>query len=147
MISKKISKFGISENYTMSALISILEVTQSCIYMSKNHLPYWTISFAIGFGGICVHSQIISELNDTPFKYKIFFMFRVLNGIITALMTKLFIKCEMVAPTFSNVKNLYIEKSPEFNYKSLVLILLCIFFTLNCKPKNNIQEINSSKQD
>ncbi len=48
-------------------------------------LPFDAVAFAVGFGGICVHFQIFAALGEVKVSKVLFFFFRILQGLLTAL--------------------------------------------------------------
>lgn len=79
-------------NYLSSTIFKgILEITQSL-----NDLPFLDISLIkkeiiaianISFGGLSIHTQIISLINDTEIKYQNFLMGRLLHVILSTTIT------------------------------------------------------------
>lgn len=81
----------------------LLEVTSACgaLAESKN---IFLLAFAAGFGGLCVHFQIFTALGDIRINKLLFFLYRIIQGLITALLTTVFIKLFNVSlPVFSSV--------------------------------------------
>ncbi len=81
-------------NYLSSTIFKgILEITQSL-----NDLPFLDISLIkkellaiaiISFGGLSIHTQIISLINDTEIKYQNFLMGRILHVFLSTTITYL----------------------------------------------------------
>lgn len=82
----------------------LLEVTRACLKLSENSNLLF-IAFAVGFGGICVHFQIFQALGNIRINKLLFFLYRIIQGLITAfftyILTKLF---NITIPVFSNTK-------------------------------------------
>lgn len=129
-ISQKISvRFGIESNVFYTVLISLIEVTHSCITAKNFKLPIWVYSWALGFGGICTHMQIASELKGLPFKYKKFLLTRIMNGAITAILSGILIKSpEKIVPAFAPMQSYQVSITSSTNAGSLLLIILCLVF-------------------
>lgn len=124
----------IDPNIKMIA-ISILEITYGCIYAANNNVSYQMIAFAVAYGGLCTHLQITSILTKTKFKYAKFFLFRVINGLLSSLIFYLILLfSKTVVPTFSTINKdqLAIESSTT-PAGSLALIMLCIYFMIDIK--------------
>ena len=68
---------------------SILEITNALISM-KNANDFKLLTFACAFGGLSIHTQIKSILNDTPISYKYFFYGRLLASVIALFFTLIF---------------------------------------------------------
>ena len=86
--------FKINNNFKF--IYGILEVTQGLKYLSLTNLnvELKTIisSFLISFGGICIHAQVFSILDNKKIRYLPYFISRVLHGIIAAILTFMFLK-------------------------------------------------------
>lgn len=69
-----------------NAVFCLLEVCLAVNKLSMN-CPVEVVAFAIGFGGLCVHFQIFSVLGELKVNKFIFFLIRIIQGIITAILT------------------------------------------------------------
>lgn len=64
------------------AAVCLLEITNGCIYASKEmSLPL--ISALCAFGGLCVHMQIFSVAESFKIKAPVFFAFRLLHAVLS----------------------------------------------------------------
>lgn len=72
----------------LTALTLSLEVCTACRTLCSR-LPLDAVSFALGFGGLCVHFQIFSALGKIRVNKLLFFSFRIMQGLLTALFTRL----------------------------------------------------------
>ena len=130
---------GITEKLfgNINVYISILmEVTTACgILADKNNIAL--IAFAAGFGGLCVHFQIFTALKNIDINKGLFFCFRIIQGIITALFTEILVKIFKISlPVFSSI-----SAAPELSLSSpvigSVLLILCcagFIYTINTNP-------------
>jgi len=79
----------IDNNYKF--IYGIFEVTQGLNYLSKSNLnlEYKTIisSFLISFGGICIHAQVFSILDNKKIRYLPYFISRLIHGILSSILT------------------------------------------------------------
>lgn len=82
-----LKNFGISSQTSKVLFISLTEMTQGCIVAANSSAPLWMLSWILGFGGLCAHTQILASLKGRPFNYLKFAALRIINGIITALIT------------------------------------------------------------
>lgn len=124
----------ISKNFIVSI---ILEVTRACFKLSGNsNLVY--IAFAVGFGGLCVHFQVFQALDELKINKVIFFVFRIIQGILTALFTYIFIKIFNISiPVFSSVKNITLDLSASALGSFLLIFTgICFLYSI----KNNLEE-------
>lgn len=150
-ISCVLIKINVPRQISNSVILSVLEVTQSCIISAKNpSIPYYIYSWIIGFGGICAHTQIIAQLNNFPFKYGKFLIMRIVNGIFTSAVTMLVIKnpekiLQTFAPLSVNQVN-EISKATSTHFGSIILLIFCVFFTFSIHSFTNIKNFASSKK-
>ena len=98
LVITTIIKCNININPLLQNIINgLIEMTQGIKYISSSNISIEVkaiiISFIISFGGICIHTQVKSILKGTNIKYLPYFIARVLHGIISSLLTLLFIYC------------------------------------------------------
>ncbi len=121
-------------NYLKVFFAGFLEITQGCLKSAELKAPLWLISWIIGFGGICGHMQVISALSKTKFSHKKFFCYRVLNGIISVLLSLIIFKNEEICiQTYTAFKVSHKPQPGIFPTSSLLLLILCIFFTASVR--------------
>ena len=75
-----------SRSQVTDALLVLLEVCSAVNSLSKGY-PLTFTAFAVGFGGLCAHFQIFSELGEVKVNKLLFFGFRIMQGLLTALLT------------------------------------------------------------
>ncbi|HYF83152.1 MAG TPA: sporulation integral membrane protein YlbJ [Clostridia bacterium] len=89
MLSKAIPFDTVTPDIISSFLIGFMEVTNGAKACSALQVPliYKTImvSFMIGFGGLSVNAQVMSIVAETDLKFGIYFIFKIVQGIIAAL--------------------------------------------------------------
>lgn len=85
---------NINNNYKY--IYGLLEITQGLKYLSLSNINInikaIIASFIISFGGFCIHLQVFSILDNKKIRYFPYLFSRFLHGIISALITFLFIK-------------------------------------------------------
>lgn len=137
-ISNCFLKFGIPENISKAILPSILEVTSGCLEGAKYSVPIEFIAFAISFAGVCVHFQISSTLKDFAFSKSIFTLFRIIHGLLSAMLTHicliLFPQTHTVINTVSSKLNFSFSSHAE---GSIALVLLCVSFLVSLSCSKN----------
>lgn len=110
-----------------------------------NVSPLWFLGFITGFGGICVHLQVYFAAKDISFSKSLFFIFRVIQGIINGcvihVMTLLFPLQEQTAGVFSSITEKPSPTAAESPLKFIILILVCFCFLFSlgqklCTPKS-----------
>lgn len=87
-----------------AAVSALTEVTGGCSDLSKLRAPLWVFSLALGWGGVCVHFQVLACAGKLQIGKARFELCRLLQGIIAAAVcwgiTALFPES---AEVFSNV--------------------------------------------
>ena len=81
----------IKNEAVQTACAVALEVSGAVSRLAKNGTVE-QIAFAIGFGGLCVHCQIFAALGDIGISKPLFFLFRIIQGLLTALLTHFVLK-------------------------------------------------------
>lgn len=115
---------------------SFFEVTAGCFYCSKNHISIYTMCFAVGWGGLCTHFQIISILKNVKFNYLKFYLFRLFNSIFLILALK------FIFNFFYNSIPVFISNGFKIRsgisstaLGSIFILILCIYFTMSGNKK------------
>ena len=80
-------------------LSAAVEVTNGCARLSGDH-PLYITAFFVGFGGLSVHFQIFATLGELPVHKGLFFIFRIIEGIIMMAATYIYL---MAAPVTLSV--------------------------------------------
>ncbi|MCR5653640.1 MAG: hypothetical protein K6F88_07540 [Ruminococcus sp.] len=118
---------GLTEKFFGSANIYICilaEVTTASKLLADSG-NILLLAFAVGFGGLCVHFQIFTALKSIEINKGLFFLYRIIQGVITALLTMLFIKIFNISlPVFSSI-SAPPELSLSTNAVGSAMLLLC----------------------
>lgn len=124
-ITKCIEAFNLPEKAYVY-LTPFLEVTKGCSLIAGN-LPLPLITGFIGFGGICVHCQVLEYIKNMEMKYSYFFITRILNGILSGIISYiLLIFFPVEINVFSNSDKIS-SYSFSFSYSAFfVFLLMCI---------------------
>ncbi|HYE80547.1 MAG TPA: sporulation integral membrane protein YlbJ [Clostridia bacterium] len=89
LLSKAFPFDAVSPDMISSFLIGFLEVTNGARACASLQVPMLykaiLVSFMIGFGGLSVNAQVMSIVSETDLKFNIYFVFKLLQGIIAAL--------------------------------------------------------------
>ncbi len=132
------SFISVIKSFWDSAAVSVaLEVTRAVSELSQTHSVV-LIGFAAGFGGLCVHFQIFRLLREIRINKAVFFLYRIIQGIITALLTKVFVGITGVSiPVFSSMSSPPARSLSATALGSALLIAtgICFLFSL----ANNIE--------
>lgn len=93
LLSSFISKF-IANEFILLLLKGIMEMTQGVKYVSNSNLSLLLktifITFFISFGGLSVHLQISSIINESKIKYKNFLIARIIHSFISSILVYIF---------------------------------------------------------
>ena len=108
-------------------LSAFIEITTGCQRMCGRY-PLYLIAFFVGFGGISVHLQIYAGIGKLAVNKVLFFLFRILQGIITAAAAYILL---MIFPVEQSVFNssdvplTFAKSATLFGSGALVLSSLC----------------------
>lgn len=112
----------------------LLEVNSSCNLIAHEFYSPTLIAFAIGWGGLCVHLQIISVLNlEKNFKFLNFMIFRLIQGLGAAGLVHFVIsKMGISVQTVQQISNNSVSPALSTSLQgSFALILVCLYFINN----------------
>ena len=113
-------------NAIRNILCSLLEITNGTILCDKN---IYLIAFLLGFGGICVHFQILSVTKTLKPNYLKFLIFRCIHGVLTVIILFISLKIHpVVLPTISGNVNFSGSISSISLPFAASLVLLCTVF-------------------
>ncbi len=122
----------------LTYISSFLEVTKGCIIFSKKiNLPM--IAAIIGFGGFCVHCQVLGYLKNIDMKYFYFFLSRVFCGVLSGIICHiLLIFFPIPIDVFMNLGSItdtgFSVSLPSF----FVFICMCIILIFDIDRKRKI---------
>lgn len=78
---------AVSPDRGLTAILSsVMEITSGCAVLCGQY-PLALIAFFIGFGGISVHLQIFAATGSIKIKPLLFFLYRIIQGIIASVAT------------------------------------------------------------
>lgn len=111
-------------------IATLLEVTTASKILSGSG-NILLLAFAVGFGGLSVHFQIFQALKNIPLNKGLFTIFRLLQGIITAVFSFLFMKIFNISvPVYSSVSNADFTLSTSVAGSILLLLTgMCFLYT------------------
>ena len=128
----------ITDENIQKPFLILTEVCSAVTAVSKD-LPIEVVAFSAGFGGLCVHFQIFSALGDIKVNKLLFFLFRILQGLITALLTHFGIKLfSVTADVFSTatVENFSCFGGTAISGAALLFTALCFIYSLKNYKQN-----------
>lgn len=91
MLDPLYNLLNIPKPLALACVSSMLEITNGTTNFANLNSLY-AVSFFLGFGGFCVHFQVLSILKNIHIKYIKFLIFRILQGLISALFTFLLLR-------------------------------------------------------
>ncbi|MCH4238809.1 MAG: hypothetical protein LKF71_00840 [Oscillospiraceae bacterium] len=115
----------------LAATASVCEVTLGCRTLASVHAPLWCFSLVLGWGGLCVHLQVLQGLSF-PIRIGKFFLCRALQGGIAALITLPFqaqFASKPPLPPVIDVFGSFAQSHPEFSggtAAGIALVILCV---------------------
>lgn len=119
-------------------LCAVAEVTAGSVTVSKI-CPIPVVTALCGFGGFCVHCQVLKYLKECAVPYKLFFVGRILNSAISAAI------CHIILYYFPIEQNVsYTFESARVSAISVSLptviafIFMCITMVLNIEKKDKV---------
>lgn len=120
----------------LDIISAFLEVTTGCNLMCGAY-PVYLVAFFVGFGGLSVHFQIFASLKDIAVNKSLFFLFRIIEGIITLSATYILLMIfPMKTAVFSSV---YAPVSPASSATlvgSAALVISAMFFLGSIRKPN-----------
>lgn len=122
-----------------AALSAVLEVTGGCADLARLGAPPWAISAAIGWGGVCVHFQVFSSLTGLKFSRPRFFLFRALQGLLSAAVSAgLMLLFPESREAFSTLPGPVVGSLAGSPPASAALLVLCTALLL-CAPRQRLE--------
>lgn len=122
----------LDDGFVKTAVLSIFEVCTG-VKTASSELPVWAVAFVAGFGGICVHFQIFSVLGNLKINKLIFFCYRIIQGILTALFTYIgmliFYDTKSVF-SVGTVSGSSVYGGTAFSGIALTALMICFLFLL-----------------
>ncbi len=105
---------------------SVFEITKGCSLLCGK-IPIPIMTGLISFGGICVHCQVLEYLKNIEIKYSYFFISRLLNGVLSGIISCiLLIFFPVELNVFSNANEIT-SYSFSLSYSAFfVFMLMCI---------------------
>lgn len=127
LLARTFLRLGFSPAVCGAALSVLLEVTGACLDVAILGGSGALFAFAMGWGGVCVHFQVLSSLTKIPFSRPMFFLHQFLKGILSAVIAVvLFQIFPQTAPAFSNTAQSFTGKLSGNPAAATALVFLCI---------------------
>ncbi len=129
----------INDTLFENLIFCLLEVCEAVNRASQSS-PVEAVAFAVGFGGLCVHFQIFSALGDLKISKLLFFVIRIIQGVITALLTHIWLIFFPIKTTVFSSSS--VDQATTFGgsiFSGIVVIMVAICFLLTLKKGNDKQ--------
>lgn len=119
-----------------SLFYGLLEVSIGCKAVHDSTAPLWVYSAVVGFGGMCVHFQILSLTSAFRLEILRYLIARVINSVISSFISIILCELFFIAKPAMALPGGYDFEISSFSLiGSFVLILLCTVFTLGFRKK------------
>jgi len=113
----------------VALISSLLEISNGCLHSASLTPPYSYVicAFAIGFSGLSVMFQSMSFFSKSKIKSLPFISFKLIQGIISSMITFFLFKYVSISFETSEVIN---KVSAKRNVLDVVLLSLCVLYIL-----------------
>lgn len=116
---------------------TVFEVTGACRIIIFSGCSLWIVSFAVGFGGLCVHFQIFAVLGGLRINKLRYFLFRIVNALLSSVIV--YIVCGLYRPAgevFAFSGGGRAEVTSISAAGSFALIVMCAVFVLSIRRRS-----------
>ena len=115
----------------LSAFLNLIEITTA---ISKTRNVYF-ISFMLGFAGLCVWMQVLSQIKANIFKFTVL---RTAQGTLSALITMFIIRrLNIAVPAVSNTAGAHIEAINSGYTLAFSMLVMVILLLVSISSKNH----------
>ncbi len=122
----------IADRAVLGACFTLLEVNTAVNALAP-WAPVEQVAFAVGFGGLCVHLQIFAALGEVRVNRPLFFLFRIMQGALTAGFCHLILRQDRravaVFSTAGQAQGSLIGGS-LLSGAALLAVILCFFISI-----------------
>lgn len=132
-------RMAVRNGFWSAVLSGMLEVTGGCSDLAALGAPLWVYSLVIGWGGVCVHLQILSSVTEIPIGWGRFLFFRLLQGVFSAAYTVLL--CRIFPDSVAVFHNTEAPLAAGFAGSapaSAALVALCVVFLMSL-PRTRLE--------
>lgn len=131
-------KICIKNENIFTAVSSLIEVTKGCVLLAGK-MPVPVITAVIGFGGICVHCQVMANLKNCGLKYSHFFVCRLLNGALASFISYLLLLVFPVTiDVFTPIQDLTVSTFSVSLPAFFTFAIMCIIMILDIDRKRKV---------
>lgn len=130
----------ITDESVCDILSGFIEITNGCNRIAGSY-PLWLTAFFVGFGGLSVHFQIYATVGELPVRKGLFFLFRIIEGIIMMTATYIYLMfTPMTVEVFSSVEEIPTAARSATLAGSAALVLSALFFIGSVNKKAKAQQ-------
>lgn len=123
-----------NENVLIVKIITLtLEITNGILIAGNNII---VISFLLGFSGFCVHFQVLSVCKNLKPNYLRFLSFRILHGLLSAIITFALIKIFKFPIQTIAVGGEYLTEISRHSVIFSIALILCSIIFISSTRKN-----------
>lgn len=127
LLARGLLRLGLSPAVCGSALSVMLEVTGGCLDVAILGGSGALFAFAMGWGGVCVHFQVLSSLTKIQFSRPRFFLHQLIKGALSAVAAVILFQIfPQAAPVFNNTAQSFTGKLSGNPAAAVALVLLCV---------------------
>ncbi len=128
-----LEKLSLPVGMSKSLPCILWEVTKGCQSCFNEGCPLWLISFALGWGGICVHFQIYALVSELEISKGKFMLYRLCQGGISAVLSLIVMKFYQPTVNVYGTVSKYTANLSTANYTgSVALIGMSLIFIGMC---------------
>lgn len=137
IISSKLSSAGVP-GWLTCFIPGLLEVSLASKAVHDSTAALWVYSAVVGFGGLCVHFQILSISSGIRLKFGRFILARVVNAVLSSFITMVLCALFPVSVPAAAIAGGYEFELSAFSFVgSVVLLLLSAAFLLSFRVKKS----------
>lgn len=126
-----LSMLGMDRNKAEAIIPVILEVTSGCVYASDVGIPM--TAFAVGFGGLAVHMQILAISQKLNINYPLFLCARLIQGILCAVFS--YAALQIIPSEAIDAVSINLKPSISAAPAGAVMLMIMSFMCVLCIPE------------
>ena len=124
--------------HAYTIISALAEVTNGCLLLYKK-IPLSLLTGVIGFGGICVHCQVLTNIKNMGIKYSVFLFGRILHSFLASIISYvLFLVFPIETVVFSSYDKIgtfrFSVSIPAFAF----FIFMCIIMIFDIDRKKKV---------
>ncbi len=123
---------------TLKGLIEVTGGIREIGNLTPTPLSVIVCSFLLGFGGICVHCQTSFSVSNTDISMKLYFISKIAQGIIAALLTWLSLS---LFPAFFDSVIITSQQAFNLNIPIYIVSISSVFIFIFCTMRKRIKKV------